>query len=311
MFKIFFPNAGRRVGLIERFLSVMDDNDRIYIHNNFDDAATKEVFKDCFQCYNLNNWLKYNEFDIAIPTLDTDLARFESENYFNNNNKYLVSKNSKFYNNKTLTYLILNNLGLPTPRVAYINTTDFSKKCIFKPAMGAGSKGIFFSDEKNYHEIYDYVKTLDEDYIIQELANGSEYTVDCFADLEGTLINAVQRKRDFVRSGEVAISTTKKIEKIQEIIENLFAKIKFCGPITVQIFYNEEKKEVQIIEINPRFGGGYILSDEAIMKNNSKDTYPKLIIDMYNGKKLKPQMFNYKENLCMTRYDEEMFFERI
>lgn len=308
---VVFPEAGRRVELIKCFAEYLNDEDEIYVSSQYQNAPALygryQVFTSTFT--NIN---EVPNPTIIIPTLDTQLKEFEDKN----DNKYLVSKNASVWNNKIKTQALFAGLNLPVPqfigtinegKYSEVNVPDYSKQYIFKPVFGACSKNQFTAyNKKTYKAIIDLIFEMNQPYIIQEKITGYEYTIDCFADFNNNLIQAVQRRRDFVRAGEVSISTTVRYDVIEQYIKKLFKLIPFVGPITVQVFFNEFENKLYFIEINPRFGGGYPLSHRALKSYNSK-TYPQLILNMFDGRKLKPELGRYKSNLTMTRYDKGIF----
>ncbi len=73
----------------------------------------------------------------------------------------------------------------------------------------------------------------------------------------------------------------------------------FLGPITLQAI--EGAGDPWFIEINPRFGGGVILSIEA------GADYPRLLIREALGRPVEP--VEWREGVLMTRAFREVFHE--
>lgn len=171
---------------------------------------------------------------------------------------------------------------------------------VLKPICGMGSQGVFFV---NTDKELEAAKVLSDNYIIQELISGTEYTIDVLCDFNGNPISIVPRIREEVRSGEVVKSRTEHnkviIEATRELIEALNRYGKVIGPITVQCFWSEGTEPI-FIEINPRFGGGVLLSIEAgvnyaeCLKAFLEESVPDSI---YTG----------FEDMSMMRYDRAVY----
>lgn len=135
---------------------------------------------------------------------------------------------------------------------------------VIKPADGMGSEGIFFVKNRRELEFfYGYV----ENALVQECADGREYTIDVLCDFFGEPVYIVPRIRLEVRSGEVTKSRvdlqSRIIEETERLLSMLNREGRVCGPLTVQCFWEEAEQRLKFIEINPRFGGGVPLAFAA------------------------------------------------
>ena len=128
------------------------------------------------------------------------------------------------------------------------------KKVVIKPVSGSGSRGV---------EIYESVadipreKLHDPLLMIQEFAEGPEYSVDVMITQEGELKAAVPRLRMRTDSG---VSVTGKVELNQEVIDYVKKVIKKIGltyMANVQVITCPAGP--RLIEINPRCSGGLSL----------------------------------------------------
>jgi carbamoyl-phosphate synthase large subunit len=128
----------------------------------------------------------------------------------------------------------------------------------------------------------------------------TEFTVDLYYDRSSRLKCIVPRQRIEIRGGEVSKGVTRK----NKLIHFLSDRIEFLdgarGCITLQVFVHNDTENVYGIEINPRFGGGYPLSYHA------GANYPKWIIEEYYLNKEINRFDEWKDNLLMLRYDEEI-----
>ncbi len=201
-------------------------------------------------------------------------------------------------NDKWKTYNFFSSKDILTPftfkKGDNINNLDFP--LIIKPKMGMGSSNVFkINNLKQFEFFVDYV----EEPIIQKYIEGTEYTVDVLADLNGNILSIVPRERLEVRAGEVTKSRTVKDTLIIEKTFELCSKLKGIGPITVQCI-KDCNGNIFFIEVNPRFGGGVPLTFQAGID------YGELFIKMLKGEKIETQIGNYKE-VTMLRYDEAVY----
>ncbi len=169
---------------------------------------------------------------------------------------------------------------------------------LIKPARGSAGEGVRRID--NVAELRFYLDTTPEP-LVQELLEGTEYTIDVLVDMHGKVRSVVPRRRIEVRSGEVSKGVTEKnggvIEEARRITEALPGAF---GPITLQCFQTPDGR-IAFIEINPRFGGGYPLSAAA------GADFPRWIIEWILGREPDIGLTDWIDGLYMLRYDDAWF----
>jgi carbamoyl-phosphate synthase large subunit len=120
------------------------------------------------------------------------------------------------------------------------DTVNCVPTCVMKPKTGSGSIGL--------------------DFIKQPFIDGAEYNVQLYYDLlSGELIDIFMCQKILMRAGE-----TERALSIWDIdIYNEIRKldsIGFKGPVDIDIIKSDK---VYILDINPRFGGGYQFAHHA------------------------------------------------
>ena len=75
------------------------------------------------------------------------------------------------------------------------------------------------------------------------------------------------------------------------------------GALCIQIFHDPLTNESRVIEINPRFGGGYPLSWEAGAR------FPIWMIEELLGRSSMIQPDSWRDRLVMLRYDDAVFVD--
>ena len=91
-----------------------------------------------------------------------------------------------------------------------------------------------------------------------------------------------------MRFGETDIAKVINNKKIKELSKNLSKNLKHIGNLDCDIIYDNKKKIPYIIDINPRFGGGYPFTH--LSGNNFLHNYLANLL----GKKFKNNKKNYK-----------------
>ena len=153
--------------------------------------------------------------------------------------------------NKKIFYHFCKINGISIP------TESYSKEMIAKPIYGRGSKNIFKIKNKN-----DYLFLKKKgDFIVQKFIQGTEFTVDCLFDEKNDLVFSLPRIR-IVHNGVSIIGKIVKNNKINKFIKNLSNKLKFTGPINIQLI-KDKKNKLWIIEVNPRLSGSIEFSIKA------------------------------------------------
>ena len=167
-----------------------------------------------------------------------------------------------------------------------------------KPRYGKGGSQSARLDSKAQLEAA--LKDM-PDAVIQEFINAPEYTIDLFADFEGSVISVIPRLREHIVGGESYVSRTEDNPVIIKETIRLAQTLGLVGHNTIQCFL--EHDNVRFIEVNPRFGGGAGLGFAA-----GADT-PLFLVKLLNGETLEPQIGEFKDNYVMLRYTENLFMD--
>lgn len=198
---------------------------------------------------------------------------------------------------KAETYKMFKRHNIPTPEIYYEGKVKFP--CFIKPRFGRGGKEQF---KVNTAEELEFYRNKVKDHIIQEFIDGVEYTIDTFADLEGKPISIVPRVRLQVESGVSVKGMTMYDEEIIQHCKKMVKALKLIGPACVQCI-KDSNGVLRFTEINPRFGGGSILSikaDPTIIPN---------LVRMIKGETPTPSN-GFREGLIMLRYYSEVFITK-
>ncbi|UCF33947.1 MAG: ATP-grasp domain-containing protein [Phycisphaerales bacterium] len=250
--------------------------------------------------------VRKNKIELLIPLIDSELIvladaakRFEKEGCFALLSSPEVVRTCR---DKLQTYEALKKARIDTPRT-WAWTEAITRKThkfpyFMKPRNGSASMG-------NY-----VIRTLDElhtfglrvpEPIVQEFVNGAEHTLDVYTGLDGVPRCVVPRKRLEVRTGEVSKGLIVKDEAIMHVGRRVAEMLENCrGVITMQCIVTP-KKQIRVIEINPRFGGGVPLAIQA------GADFPRWILMEVMGRKPRIKPDGFRDDMLMLRFDDSVF----
>ncbi len=248
-----------------------------------------------------------NKVELIIPTRDEELLLFARNKKEFKKNGIMVMIGDFHVVKRCLDkklfiqHCLKNNISVPKT-YGYKDKNNYRYPLLAKPKKGKSGLGVFLIKNKNDHGI---VSQLFKTHILQQYIKDDEFSIDVFADFEGRVISVVPRKRISVFGGESFISKTKIDDFLINKAQEVTLKFNLIGHNTIQCFYNEKRKHIRFIEINPRFGGGAHLSFQAGASS------PHFLVQLINGKKLKSRIGKFKNNLTMLRYTKDLFLEKV
>ena len=228
-------------------------------------------------------------------------------------------------NDKGLTYLTLEKLGISVPAfriihsIADLKTAALelgypNKKLAIKPCVSNGSRGFrilqaqdkdaakrFFTEKPTASsQTVEEIAEMLKDYpippmLLSEFLPGDEYSIDTVVK-DGKCLITLPRKRTEIRAG---ISVRGEFEQNQEIIsycEAIASGLKLEGNIGLQV-KADENGNYRLLEINPRVQGTIVSALGAGVN------LPAIAI---NGKAPDPSIIDWDTKF--VRYYEEVFY---
>lgn len=239
-----------------------------------------------------------NRVGMVVPTIDTELLLLaENRKMFAEHGIELIISSPQLISrcrDKRLSALLFKEIGVKTPRIFHRDEILFP--CFAKPYDGSCSVGAttLWSQDQLTRELLN-----DEKMIFMELVSDRyvEYTVDAYYASDGTLKCIVPRERVEVRSGEISKGVTRR-DGLYDYLLPACRKIEGArGCLTIQLFADLAEGDFYGLEVNPRFGGGYPLSQRA------GANFPNWLIQEYFFSKPVGFYDQWEENLLMLRYD--------
>lgn len=251
--------------------------------------------------------------DLELPILAANKQRFEQIGV-----TPIVSDTTVidicFDKYRTAKYVESLGLGSPTTFVNYDEALSALQKgtlqfpLVLKPRWGSGSIGIEFVNsleelEEVYTMLLKKVKQSilataskgDEYILIQQKIEGQEYGLDVMNDLSGRNRAVSVKKKLAMRAGETDKAQTVDNAEIRAIGSILGENLKHIGNLDVDVF--EKDGKYYVLELNPRFGGGFPFSYEAGVN------FPKAIIEWLKGNEVDNSILNPKYGLTFAKCD--------
>lgn len=241
---------------------------------------------------------------VVIPTLDPELPLYAAwRARFAEAGVDIVVSDGDFVaacNDKAQTSAFFARYGIGTAEEYSADAPAFPM--FVRPRRGSSGKDLHvvtsaagFAERLKDGSQFVYSAYLDP-------ARHTEFTVDLYFDREHRLRCCVPRERIAVRGGEVSKGVTRRNFLVDYLNSRLACVAGARGCVTLQVFVEEGTENVYGIEINPRFGGGYPLSDAA------RAAYVRWVLEEWRGR-IVTWRTDWTPNLYMLRYDEELFFE--
>ena len=185
---------------------------------------------------------------------------------------------------KLATYQWLKDQGVPTPdtwsdidsALAAVDAGELDFPCVVKPRWGSGSIGIFLVENtmelKAAHTLAQSqvrrgmlatasAQAIEHSVLVQARCPGIEHGCDILNDLQANTCAVMTKQKLAMRAGETDKAVLRNNPLLKDFCQMLGGKSGHIGNLDCDIFVDGDHFEV--LEMNPRFGGGYPFSHVA------------------------------------------------
>ncbi len=288
--RVLIGSAGRRVYLVRWFQQALDRAGlagSVHITESSASAATAAFADDV----HLIPRYEHPDYQSAMHDL---MARVEPDLFFSVNDFELAGlaggfaaaltphcpliltlpeEGQRAVTDKLVMSMELARIGVPTaPTVladdsnAVLAMAEAWPVLVLKPREGSGSVGLRFIDAadppKAAKQISDHAGPAGHSWVVQPRLQGQEYGLDIVADLRTPqLAGILARRKLAMRSGETNVAETVSGERFTDVAERITALLRPRGLIDIDLL--DVDGEPTVIDINPRFGGGYPFNHAA------------------------------------------------
>lgn len=326
---IFFSCAGRRAYLLEYFRQQLDSDDYI-IAGDMQASAPALAFADvavqlppvadmdyikkllCICCeHHVDLLISLN--DLELPKLSQNKKIFAEAGI-----TVLVSAPDiiDICFDKFKTQAFINKIGLNSPltlcHLEEARQALYERKLhyplILKPRWGSGSIGIErIDDETELLPTYQYLQhkvtksiladagQSGNEILIQQCITGPEYGLDIINDLEGRHISVSVKRKLSMRAGETDKAITVHCPELSKIGRIIGSRLGHIGNLDCDIL--EQDGIYYVLELNPRFGGGFPFSYEAGVN------LPLAILKWKRGQNVDPKILMAQPGLTFAKCD--------
>lgn len=242
----------------------------------YDEFYIDELLEIC-QNESINVLISLN--DMELPILAKNRSRFNALGV----NLVLANDTAiEICSDKYKTYLFCKGNNIPVPAsfidldeaLQFIENKVISYPLIVKPRWGSASFGLHVvENESELKEAYlvckesllasylSQFKESDDDVLIQEFIKGKEYGLDILNDMNGQYRGVVCKEKLSMRAGETDKAITVDASRFSTFSQIIGDTLKHVGNMDCDFL--ERDGQLYLLELNPRFGGGYPFTHEA------------------------------------------------
>jgi len=191
-----------------------------------------------------------------------------------------------------------------------IDSGELAFPLVVKPRWGSASIGIDIVSDLSELELAHKLSLLrlkrtilanvssadhENSVLIQECLTGQEYGLDVVNDLSGNYVCTFVKKKLAMRAGETDRAEVVRDSAIERFGQLLGKSLSHVGNLDCDVFVNE--KGIFLLEMNPRFGGGYPFSHVA------GANVPAAIVSWAERKEADPSWLKVREGTIAAKCD--------
>lgn len=327
---LLFTCAGRRTYLLKYFKENLSERDKIVAADMQQSAPALQVadvkklvpevydsnyidiLRDICKEQKIDALISLN--DLELPIIADNKSRFEELG-----TRIIVSDphviDITFDKYKTMQWVASIGLKVPKTYITLASAKDALAKgditfpLFMKPRWGSGSIGLETVDDLEelvfyHHLLKKKIKksilataSVGDDFImIQENLTGQEYGLDVMNDLDGNFVSVSVKQKLAMRAGETDKAITVDLPEVREIGATIGRNLKHVANLDVDIM-KRANGDYCVLELNPRFGGGFPFSYEAGVN------MPLAIIKWLRGEKVDPSMLQPEYGKMFAKND--------
>jgi carbamoyl-phosphate synthase large subunit len=308
---VLFTCAGQRVDIVTAFREAgattvaTDANQLAPSLYHADHHALVPRVDDPFYIDALRDLVELHEVGLVVPLTDLDhLVLAQARESLGGGAVVLVPgiETIERCSDKYLAHVFFEEQGIGSPPTWL--PTELPEQIRFpvlvKARNGFGSRHIYRAD--NQTELDFFLRYTTADSMVQAACHGEEFSIDVFCDLDGRCLAAVPRTMIESKGGESIKGMTIKDTDLISFGVRVSEALRIIGPANVQCF-REPDGQLQVTDVNPRFGGGFPLPTAAGSR------YPELALALAAGEQLEPRLGDFRAGVVMTRFFSEVILE--
>jgi len=327
---LLFSSAGMGCGLIKCFKKALSGKGFIHAGDSYAkspafqfadaDILLPPIHDERYIPF-LLDYCSTNHIDAVIPFYDADLMVLApNKHLFKEIGAKVVVSSSEVVSLcsdkwKTYNFCLENNIATPKTYLSLdealsaLGDREISYPLIIKPRWGTGSVSVYEAEDESELRVlfqktkknimssslkYETVKENDKIVLIQEKLAYQEYGMDVINDLDGNYCNTIAKIKYSMRSGTTECAETVDDIQLKTLGCLLSCKLRHIANLDVDLFMREDKP--CLLEMNPRFGGGYSFSHMAGID------LPRLLIKWLSGEPVAEEELKEKCSIRAHKY---------
>lgn len=292
----------------------LEHADRAFVVPKFSDKGYFDFLGELCGRYDVGLLISLN--DLELPLLAREKARFEDLGV-----TVAISRPELVDAclDKWATFKMLSEVRIDTPLTfnSLANALDALERgilrfpVIVKPRWGTGSIGIEVVRSREELEwAYKLLvrklnntiladisrRDIEHAILIQEFVKGTEYGLDVINDLTGEYVCTFVKKKLAMRAGETDKAVTVDFPELEALGRRLAHLSKHVAIMDCDVLVTPDGR-VTVLELNPRFGGGYPFSHVA------GADIPAAILAWAEGRQPDPSWFRVRPGVAAAKYD--------
>ncbi|MCC3406937.1 MAG: ATP-grasp domain-containing protein [Microcoleus sp. PH2017_10_PVI_O_A] len=328
---VFLTCAGRRNYLLKFFQEALGNQGKVFAGDATIEAPTLQEADESFLLPRIDrseyfekllDICQQKQVRLLIPLNDLELP-------------YLAKQRDRFLTigtipvvsspevidicfDKFATFQFLRNIGISAPETylslaearAAIERGEITFRLVVKPRWGSASIGIEYPEDDEELELaYRFVKksimksflaevsSSDRDrcILIQERLIGQEHGLDIINNLDGSYITTFVKRKLTMGAGETDRAVTLENQELKQLGEKIGQKLGHIGNLDCDVIVGQQG--LCVLELNPRFGGGYPFSQMA------GANIPAALIAWANGEEPDPSWLTVQGNITSFKCD--------
>lgn len=335
---ILLTCAGRRNYLVQYFAQALGGDGRVFTADSsphapaLQEAAAGFLVPSVDEPGYIDHLLalcRDNRISLLVPLNDLELPLLsrERERFYDIGTRLLVSSTEVIDTcfDKWASAQFLTRVDIPGPKTylgpsegqSAVCSGELSIPFVIKPRWGSASIGIeTVFDRADIEAAYQIVGSRVRRSILanassagpgasllfQERLDGQEYGLDVINDLSGRYLHTFVRRKLAMRAGETDRAVVVRNSKLEALGERIGKALGHVGIADCDVF--ECNGKLSVLEMNPRFGGGYPFTHMA------GANLPAILIALLKGEVPDPGFFSVRDNTGVSKCERLIIMER-